>query len=133
MLGRWNRFRRAAPHVLTRESLGKHVTRDDGKRVSAKTVASHALCERSDKGVGSEGGNGSGARSPPRRRLRAEGRFDCYLQYFRKVYINKGDLISEWLLEASREPFWTLWEPFWGVQWRSCSILLLSRGPLGLS
>ena len=41
------------------------------------------------------------------RRLRAEGRFDCYLRYFRKVTLNKGDIISEWLLEASREPFWS--------------------------
>ena len=39
--------------------------------------------------------------------VRPEGRFDCYLQYSRKVYINKGDLISEWLLEASWEPFWS--------------------------
>ena len=34
-------------------------------------------------------------------------RFDCYLQYFRKVNLNKGDIISEVLLEASREPFWS--------------------------
>ena len=67
----------------------------------------YSLCERSDKGVGSEGGNSAERRSPPRRRIRAEARFDCYLQYFRKVYLNKGDLISEWLLEASREPFWS--------------------------
>ena len=65
------------------------------------------MFERSDKGVGSEGGNRAGRRSAPRRRIRPEGRFDCYLQYLRKVYINKGDLISEWLLEASWEPFWT--------------------------
>ena len=93
------------------------------------------LFERSEyKGVGSEGGNGADWRQEVSWRIRAEGRFDCYLQYFRKVYINKGDLISEWLLEASREPFFGLiWEPFWGVQWRSWGILLLSRGPLGLS
>ena len=28
LLGRWSRFRRAAPHVLTRDSLVKRVTRD---------------------------------------------------------------------------------------------------------
>ena len=49
-----------------------------------------------------------------------EGRFDCYLQYFRKVHINKGDIISEWLLEASREPFWS----HVGV---GCPVALLGR------
>ena len=41
------------------------------------------------------------------RRFRPEGRFDFYLQYFRKVPLNKGDIMSERLLEASREPFWS--------------------------
>ena len=54
--------------------------------------------------------------------VRAEGRFDCYLQYFRKVYLNKGDLISEWLLEASREPFWTHLGALVG-----CPVALLER------
>ena len=36
----------------------------------------------------------------------------------RKVYLNKGDLISEWLLEASRDPFWSL---------VGCPVALLER------
>ena len=88
---------------------------DDGKRVSAKTVASHALCERSDKGVGSEGGKGAHDRLMVSRRLRAEGRFECDLQYFRKVTLNKGDIISEGLLEASKEPFWSHFGSPFGV------------------
>ena len=82
----------------------------------------NSLFERSDKGVGSEGGNSADDRSVVSRRLRAEGRFDCYLQYFRKVYLNKGDLISEWLLGASREPFWTHLGALVG-----CPVALLER------
>ena len=65
--------------------------------------------------------------------VRVEGRFDCYLQYFGKVNLNKGDIISEGLLDASKEPLWNHLGPFWGVKWRSCGLLLLSRGPLGIS
>ena len=82
--------------------LGRTKARfDDGKRVSAKTVASHSLCERSDKGVGSEGGNRAGRRSAVSWRFWPEGRFDCYLQYFRKVHrihVNKGYIFPEELL-----------------------------------
>ena len=64
--------------------------------------------------------------------VRAEGRFEYYLQSFRKVNLNKEDLISEWLLEASREPFWNNLGDLLAVQWRSWGILLLLRGTLGL-
>ena len=66
------------------------------------------MFERSEyKGVGSEGGNGADWRQEVSWRIRAEGRFDCYLQYFRKVNLNKGEIISEGLLDASKEPFWS--------------------------
>ena len=52
---------------------------DDGKRVSAKTVVSHSLFERSDKGVGSEGGNEAHWRQEVSWRVWPEGRFDCYV------------------------------------------------------
>ena len=90
------------------------------------------MFERSEyKGVGSEGGNGADWRQKVSWRVWPEGRFDCYLHYFRKVYVNKGDLISEWLLEASREPFWIHLGALVG-----CPVALLERlaalqGPLG--
>ena len=66
------------------------------------------MFERSEyKGVGSEGGNRAGARPEVSWRIWPQDRFDCYLQYFRKVALNKGDIISEGLLEASKEPFWS--------------------------
>ena len=63
--------------------------------------------------------------------VRAKGRFDCYLQYFRKVYINKGDLISEWLLEASRKPFWTHLGAFVGFPVALLERLAALQGSLG--
>ena len=65
----------------------------------------YCLSEASIRGLVRKGETERAGASTVSRRIRAEGGFDCYLQYFRKVYINKGDLISEWLLEASREPF----------------------------
>ena len=63
--------------------------------------------------------------------VRAESRFDCYLQYFRKVYINKGDLISEWLLEASRKPFWSHLGAFVGCPVALMELLAALQGSLG--
>ena len=54
-----------------------------------------------------EGGKEAGARLKVSWRFWPEGRFDCYLQYFRKVNLNKGEIISEGLLDASKEPFWS--------------------------
>ena len=82
--------------------------------------------------VGSEGGNGAGRRSAVSRRIRAEGRFDCYLQYFRKVNLNKGEIISEGLLEASREPFWTHLGALLGCPVALLGYLAALQGSLGI-
>ena len=60
-----------------------------------------------------------------------QGRFDFYLHYFRRVYINKGDLISEWLLEASREPFWNHLGGLLGCPVVRLEHLAPLQGPLG--
>ena len=90
------------------------------------------MFERSEyKGVGSEGGNRSDDRSELSWRIWPEGRFDCYLQYFRKVNLNKGDLISEWLLEASREPFWSHLGALLGCPVALLGYLAALQGSLG--
>ena len=60
-----------------------------------------------------------------------QGSFDCYLQYFRKVHINKGDIISEGLLEASREPFWSHVEALLGCPMALLEYLAALQGSLG--
>ena len=62
---------------------------------------------------------------------RTKARFDCYLQYFRKVHINKGDIISEGLLEASREPFWIHLGPLLGCPVALLRYLAALQGSLG--
>ena len=60
-----------------------------------------------------------------------EGRFDCYLHYFRKVDINKGDAISGGLLEASRDPFWSHLEALLGCPVALLEHLAALQGSLG--